>query len=1218
MKFSKLFPLLWAALLCQGILLAQTNYQETFNNTPPPNLPSGWSGYKTQVSGTSFCGSGNTLRFELNSNNASPDAIWQGFSSNGSAINIAYEYYGELYTIGITVVDAGNNTVYHQNIFSPSGFCDTHTYTIPANTVPANTAVYVRIGVLSTASAPYNYYIYLDNFSVSQGPPCITGASPASGSFGLNSYVPLTWDAMPGAAEYKLYFGTDPNNLPLLATQSNTSYTLGILQNNTTYYWRVVSVSANGATSTDCPTYSFSTINCLFTLGPGAEDMPLPFTISGRTTCGKVNDLNSGNIPPNCLPNYNYLDGEDAVFVFTPTVSAPFDLRLTTPSSSDASLVLYDGCPVMYGASSCLISSGGATGQERLILGYNLIAGQTYYLVVDNASLPNCIVDFTLSVTYTLPVCVTLDAPANEDYAVNAGNVTLSWTPNTQNGAAISGYKVYFGEQQNPTDLAGTVSGNSTVVAAQQGTLYAWKVVAFGLGGDALNCGTYIFGTKMNNDLCNNAAAFNLPVDGTCATMTVSTFGATGSGPAACQGNADDDVWYTFTVPPGYNSVAYSTNNLTYAYMNRPIDNNRIFEVYDNCGGNLIGCYDAESGLFSNLTPGNTYYLRVFTNGSNTVSKFDLCLKSGAPVNNNCANAVAFPTLTQDGNCASVSGSTANATADGPGVCGGNPDDDIWFTFTVPSGYSDVIYNISYSSGSAVQFAVYDACGGMMRTCQNQASGTLLSLGSGTYHMQVYSTGSSYSAFEICLKLRPPNDLFANPIAIPAIDPNGVCAAQFINTFNATSSGDLSNCLNNSVLVNDVWYTFIVPAGVTAIEYYPSNATSDFATELYTNSGAYIACVSVSNQSGVMNNLNPGETYRLRSYSPGNPTGGSFDLCLKAAASAPPPNDEPSGAISITDAQGGFINLGTQSSALATQSWFPDPCCSYNNFDPNGMGCCIDPTDCYNFGPNANSDVWYKFTTAGGDISITVNVVNTELVLQVYTESGIPGPGSPSACNVGTPVAVTITNLSAGTYYFRLYSNTPPGSALFTIAASGSALPVELEDFSGVAEKEGNVLNWTTRTEKNVEWHVIERSAEGLDWHEIGRLAGQVNALSPRQYRFVDRTAPAQAYYRLRTVDYDTQFSFSDIIVLNRRQIQVGLLSVYPSPATDQLTVVFASEREAGMQLRLSDISGRALWQKTVEALVGQNQTSFSVDALPAGLYFLTLDNGAPIRVLKQ
>jgi hypothetical protein len=72
---------------------------------------------------------------------------------------------------------------------------------------------------------------------------------PADGSQGLGiSGLQLRWLPGTAAAAHQLYFGTDPNHLPLLATVTEASFRdLPTLEWNATYFWRVDEVDAAGS-----------------------------------------------------------------------------------------------------------------------------------------------------------------------------------------------------------------------------------------------------------------------------------------------------------------------------------------------------------------------------------------------------------------------------------------------------------------------------------------------------------------------------------------------------------------------------------------------------------------------------------------------------------------------------------------------------------------------------------------------------------------------------------------------------------------------------------------------------------------------------------------------------------------------------------------------------------------------------------------------------------
>lgn len=127
--------------------------------------------------------------------------------------------------------------------------------------------------------------------------------------------------------------------------------------------------------------------------------------------------------------------------------------------------------------------------------------------------------------------------------------------------------------------------------------------------------------------------------DQTCDMTTPGTIlEATPSGVpnTACGGNPDDDVWYQFTALEEFQLISLTnitggTWNLDHAVYEGACDN--LVEVY---------CSDQDASITPQLTVGNTYYIRVFSNGSDSeTSTFDLCIRK-APENVSCEDAANF------------------------------------------------------------------------------------------------------------------------------------------------------------------------------------------------------------------------------------------------------------------------------------------------------------------------------------------------------------------------------------------------------------------------------------------------------------------------------------------------------------------------------------------------------------------------------------------------
>jgi hypothetical protein len=166
------------------------------------------------------------------------------------------------------------------------------------------------------------------------------------------------------------------------------------------------------------------------------------------------------------------------------------------------------------------------------------------------------------------------------------------------------------------------------------GTTYYIRVyhaaAGSGTNGDFSLCVNEVIPPPANDDICN---AINLTAGATCTGTAGTTIAATASPQTVCGGNADDDVWYRWTAVLASDTIKVQSN----AGFNAHIE---VFSSSDNtCTGTLtsLGCINATStgGLeffVGTLTPGNTYFVRVYHTASGTgTGTFSICAIAAPP-----------------------------------------------------------------------------------------------------------------------------------------------------------------------------------------------------------------------------------------------------------------------------------------------------------------------------------------------------------------------------------------------------------------------------------------------------------------------------------------------------------------------------------------------------------------------------------------------------------
>lgn len=172
------------------------------------------------------------------------------------------------------------------------------------------------------------------------------------------------------------------------------------------------------------------------------------------------------------------------------------------------------------------------------------------------------------------------------------------------------------------------------------------------------------------------------------------------------------------------------------------------------------------------------------------------------------------------------------------------------------------------------------------------------------------------------------------------------------------------------------------------------------------------------------------------------------------------------------------------------------------------------------------------------------------------------------------------------------------------------ALPVTLSSFEGLQLQRTNLLTWVTETEENTERHQIERSSDGKHWEAIGQVDAVGFSNKKQHYAFEDRQPIQHSYYRLKSIDFDQSYQYSKMINIERKQDQFSLKSLFPNPVNTQLTVVFNNEQKGKVNIEISDLTGRIVYQNSYKAQEGVNQPSIGVSDLTAGIYLLKLSNG--------
>ncbi|MCB9182390.1 MAG: T9SS type A sorting domain-containing protein [Flavobacteriales bacterium] len=342
----------------------------------------------------------------------------------------------------------------------------------------------------------------------------------------------------------------------------------------------------------------------------------------------------------------------------------------------------------------------------------------------------------------------------------------------------------------------------------------------------------------------------------------------------ACNGTADDDLWYTFT--PTSTSAAFigaaGAENFTAELFTGGCG--ALTSV--NCRANLPPTNFRVN--YGSLTPGATYHLRVYTTatalGNFVPMYFDQPANdepAGAYVVQPAGTPFTFPITT--GNW------TYGASQSFGRMCGnqGTPDDDVWYRFTatqashtITAVRSNPLFDESQPAGNitieAYRGFYTDSLGldSVVLGCgQNTLALSGLTVGQQVL-FRAYSTGNTFNHI-YALRVNVSgtnNDEATGAVQLPFT--NDWLAA--FDTDGATQSQPPANCEVTDVSDDDIWFKFTATSQPGRIVVGQHDA--DLTLELFGGTPGNLTSIACSGNILVLpTNLTSGQTYYCRVYS---------------------------------------------------------------------------------------------------------------------------------------------------------------------------------------------------------------------------------------------------------------------------------------------------------------------------------------------------------------
>lgn len=261
-----------------------------------------------------------------------------------------------------------------------------------------------------------------------------------------------------------------------------------------------------------------------------------------------------------------------------------------------------------------------------------------------------------------------------------------------------------------------------------------------------------------------------------------------------------------------------------------------------------------------------------------------------------------------------------------------------------------------------------------------------------------------------------------------------------------------------------------------------------------------------------------------------------------------------------------------------------------------------------NFSGSDRPAISVEFTDASGNVlasSVSLTTTSDEWVLLVGTETVPPMTRSVNVVLTGTRNSGTDNDSYFDDLFLRLSTS---GNEL----CSEESLPVELISFTAACRERFIDLSWEVAAETDIVGYTVERSTNSVEWEEVETVPASVDQALMKRYHYRDftRFSDSRSYYRLKTLEADGHYHYSDIESDHCLQAHPSV-TIYPNPVRDdQLYLSVNTFSGQSVELQITNLLGQEVYTDRVELEAGKNTLSVSTTDWAKGCYTVSIGNG--------
>jgi hypothetical protein len=254
---------------------------------------------------------------------------------------------------------------------------------------------------------------------------------------------------------------------------------------------------------------------------------------------------------------------------------------------------------------------------------------------------------------------------------------------------------------------------------------------------------------------------------------------------------------------------------------------------------------------------------------------------------------------------------------------------------------------------------------------------------------------------------------------------------------------------------------------------------------------------------------------------------------------------------------------------------------------------------------------WIPVSGTGAGLTITVSIPDLSATGVLAADLRLVGWNGTSWVDLSGSSNAT-GNIEGSTLSGTMIA----GITAIGIGSTSVELPVTFSNFNATEKGCTAVLSWSTSMERNNDYFMVERSADGRNFMEIGRRDAKGTSDILQHYTYTDNAPLAGTnFYRISQVDLDGKHTSSTIKDLYFSCGGDGV-KVYPTLSNGTVYVSLPAGYEKAT-LSVFNILSQQLNLSSINNGNGQRLRTIQLNGMSAGTYFIRITNGNAIESHK-